>query len=462
MKKIYSVISFAAACALTASAASPRENFTVAHPIQKVETAVAVSEGQTRMAATSKVATTKSITTDNIEGTYFLRAVNTLLGGTAPNPVTISVKDAATGAVEITLNVWSLEKFVVPATFNAEKGTLTLDNMTSIGKDSYGDHNYFYIKMADGGSSSNLLPGAAAVDNPVGYLNGDTFEFPIDEFWAVGDPTSESMLPPWVLMYDVKLTKYDPEADPNKGWRSLGNALIEDGWLSPCFYKMDYFTSQTEPDQWYEAEIQQNLANQNLFRIVDPFKGDYPYTFLNEWDYTGYITFDVSDPDHVIFTNPVGTSAGFKYEKAWIGTFYACNFLGYYCNLYLDEPENIIANFEDKIPYTTYKENSDGNMEVYLGFGPNGKWDAIMGIDDPVCAQRWETGDFEMLNMESRIIFAKPSPLAPDAAIETIGESYHNQPVEYFTIDGMRVENPVAGQLVIKRQGSKVTKQFIR
>jgi hypothetical protein len=37
-----------------------------------------------------------------------------------------------------------------------------------------------------------------------------------------------------------------------------------------------------------------------------------------------------------------------------------------------------------------------------------------------------------------------------------------NAPVEYFNLQGQRVANPEAGQLLIKRQGSKATKVVIR
>jgi len=37
-----------------------------------------------------------------------------------------------------------------------------------------------------------------------------------------------------------------------------------------------------------------------------------------------------------------------------------------------------------------------------------------------------------------------------------------NAPVEYFNLQGMKVNNPAAGQLVIRRQGNKVNKMIIR
>ena len=37
-----------------------------------------------------------------------------------------------------------------------------------------------------------------------------------------------------------------------------------------------------------------------------------------------------------------------------------------------------------------------------------------------------------------------------------------NAPVEYYNLQGMRIAAPVEGQLVIKRQGSKVEKLIVR
>lgn len=44
----------------------------------------------------------------------------------------------------------------------------------------------------------------------------------------------------------------------------------------------------------------------------------------------------------------------------------------------------------------------------------------------------------------------------------TLGEDDANAPVEYYNLQGVRINNPAAGQLVIRRQGSNVTKVVIR
>lgn len=61
------------------------------------------------------------------------------------------------------------------------------------------------------------------------------------------------------------------------------------------------------------------------------------------------------------------------------------------------------------------------------------------------------------------IKFEKTLPFSNEtSAIESIGADDENAPVEYFNIQGMRVSEPAAGQLLIRRQGSKVSKVIIR
>lgn len=45
---------------------------------------------------------------------------------------------------------------------------------------------------------------------------------------------------------------------------------------------------------------------------------------------------------------------------------------------------------------------------------------------------------------------------------DVIADEDVNAPVEYYNLQGVRISEPAAGQLVIKRQGTKATKEFIR
>lgn len=52
--------------------------------------------------------------------------------------------------------------------------------------------------------------------------------------------------------------------------------------------------------------------------------------------------------------------------------------------------------------------------------------------------------------------------LPDNSGIGSIEAVDNNAPVEYFNLQGQRVANPTAGQLMIKRQGTKVTKVVVK
>ncbi len=55
--------------------------------------------------------------------------------------------------------------------------------------------------------------------------------------------------------------------------------------------------------------------------------------------------------------------------------------------------------------------------------------------------------------MHARIVF--PSD---DSAINSVSADAANAPVEYFSLQDVRVNRPAAGQVVIRRQGADATK----
>lgn len=54
------------------------------------------------------------------------------------------------------------------------------------------------------------------------------------------------------------------------------------------------------------------------------------------------------------------------------------------------------------------------------------------------------------------------SILADDSGIGNIAADNSNSPVEYFTLQGIRVDSPVSGTIVIRRQGTEVSKIIMR
>ncbi len=69
----------------------------------------------------------------------------------------------------------------------------------------------------------------------------------------------------------------------------------------------------------YEVELQQNDADENIYRLVNPYGAGTPVGEINASTRRGYIQFNISDPDHVYF---YGTKAGFSLPEGGISEFY--------------------------------------------------------------------------------------------------------------------------------------------
>lgn len=252
-----------------------------------------------------------------------------------------------------------------------------------------------------------------------------------------------------VDLFDVVGLEKDVEPEnPNEGWTSLGMATFMDGWMLPAL-EID----QTKEANWYKVELQQNDANDKIYRLVNPYKGDSPIAKYNESTKDGYIQFDVTDPDHVVFAI---TDAGFANKKLQFSKLYCFNKLTFYMDYYSKSASEIIAGLGDKILYTTFKDGVVALPSVMS----NGKWssDACFGDQtDRVGGWYWADNSDNPVNMACKIIF--PSDQSGIAGV--VGED-SNAPVKYYNLQGVAVDNPVAGQLVIKRQGSKVTKIIVK
>lgn len=235
--------------------------------------------------------------------------------------------------------------------------------------------------------------------------------------------------------------------DDNTSWTSLGNATLMDGWVLPGLG-----FDQTDPANQYEVEIQQNNDNKNIYRLVDPYKGDSPAAAFNASTKTGYIQFDVTDPDHVVFD---AVDAGFVNSDLDITKFYCINVLTSLMDYYDMTAAELISELGDVAPYTTFK-----NGVVSLGSVPgnNGTtvYDACFGDQtDKYAGYGWVDENENRTNMAAKIIF-------PETGIDNVVAGEADAPVKYFNLQGIEVAKPAAGQVVIRKQGNNATKFMAR
>lgn len=255
----------------------------------------------------------------------------------------------------------------------------------------------------------------------------------------------------WYTRFDmISMTKIidDPNADPNEGWTSLGNAELYDPWVLTGL--------GLDNSVGYAVELQQSDADENVYRLVDPYKGESPAAAYNESTAAhGYIQFNVSDPDHVCFD---AVEAGFANSELGVTKFYCYNVLGLYVSMGYSA-DLVIRVLGDQIPYTVFKDGvvTLSSIETTDDKGnPETDYDAVFGIQSNKNAgYGWTNSADEAIPMLGKIVF-------PGAGADLIEADEADAPVKYYNLQGVAVSTPAAGQFVIRVKGDKATKMVIR
>lgn len=181
--------------------------------------------------------------------------------------------------------------------------------------------------------------------------------------------------------------------DEDNEWETVGEATMEDPWLIPGLGGDQHDAAY----QW-NVPLQRNTENPNLYRLVDPYKVG-PVAEFNSSTAKGYITFDLTDPDHVVF---LSTEAGVSIPEAGITKFYCLNILGLYIGATGMDAASIVAALGDDAPYTTYK-----NGVINLGYITTDEgieYDANFGYQaDPVGGYIWTDDNGNAVDMTGSI-----------------------------------------------------------
>ncbi len=270
--------------------------------------------------------------------------------------------------------------------------------------------------------------------------------FPADHgfSWVAYSDSKYKMQAGYLGLYDIEGMEPYKEIDYNEGWTTVGTATLEDAWITPAYNWEDgeeiapYETPIT-------AELQQNDEVETLYRLVNPYY-DPAWVLIdtNLSNKTGYIVFDIADPDHVVVK--AGYPAGYKNEQ---GEFYVFGMLGWQINNFGSDWDdsllpNVIAFMEEKgQPFDTY---ADDVVTVNK---------SVFDVS-PKCSKAYSWNGVEY------IVSTITMDIDSDVTGISVVEAVENAPVEYFNLQGVRVDNPAAGQVVIKRQGAKATKTIVR
>jgi len=212
--------------------------------------------------------------------------------------------------------------------------------------------------------------------------------------------------------------------EPQEGWKLLGTGTFCDDMISAI--------DEQFLDTW-EVEIEESTTTPGVYRLVNPFgNGKCPY-FEKAFE-ANDLLIDASDPDHVwIPLQQMGFSVG-----SW-GSFSVSCFNGLMI-------ASDVFTIEELIEF-----------ECLFGTLSNGR--ITFPEDENYRLQPAFSNYLEGLpadgNTHDKFLVTLPSDPS-DGIIDGIS-TREDAPVEYFNLQGVRVQNPTHG-VFIRRQGESVSK----
>lgn len=228
------------------------------------------------------------------------------------------------------------------------------------------------------------------------------------------------------------------EPDPNDGWKDAGTASFTDVYMHAIF-------PDNVAESTFDVPLQQSETTPGIYRLVNPYK---------YWENPAETAFTVSDGHYMVIHTENAPDAWI--ENTTTGVTYngqGGGMIEFYSQVADVVPEYgydaaksqfpaaIWANFKDNTltyPSTTFSFSG----QEYFNFGVS-----ISGNNESFWPVKSNT---------FKIVFK-----GGDSGVDGIVMD-SNVPAEYFTLDGMRVANPEKGMLLIKRQGSNVSKVLVR
>jgi len=218
-------------------------------------------------------------------------------------------------------------------------------------------------------------------------------------------------------------------ADDADNWTTLeGDATYSEDLIN-SLYK-----DNTVPD--YKLAVQVNNATPGLFRLVNPYGEAYPNASGNMHSsahtHNHYLYINASNPDKVVVDfSPLA----FDYGD---GSMYVNSMVNY-----------ILENDGTEADCADYY----GKYDTETGIITMPAKSLIMG------ESRYNDGAPNQVNANGLFKVVLPESAGVNEIVMDVDA---NAPVEYFNAVGQRIDKPAAGQFVIVRQGTKISKMIVK
>lgn len=440
MMKSYAMLALGFTFCITASAASGN----VVSVMTPYQTAQAVSEmtidnSQIVMKAEANKVASKLTSIDDIVGDYEWTFNNAFdddeFGGMQLCNLSISLSDEKN-----TVLISGYKGLTWTATVDVAASTMTIKKQFAFTAEDGADVYLtpFRWDVDDKGNATSF----SEIDALVGTYEDGVISFNRIDLIGLPNPSKKDSFYGPLLGYENIMTNIPvAEIDMNE-WNIIGDAEYSDGWIAPLYY-------EKPGEVFYSVKVAQNKKDYNKVLLIDPYGANSPFAGVNlNKTAPGYIEMDKANPDVVVCTPRL--YSGYTDNKN--GNYYNYNTEGY---LYYLNGLSFDTILERLIAYDAESSWYDPTTKtIYI-------YNCIFGTEsDKTGTYTWIDGNQQPVVMES--VIKLPSNWDDSGAgVEGITVD-ENAPVKYFNLQGVEVANPEAGQLVIKKQGSKAEKMIVR
>lgn len=223
---------------------------------------------------------------------------------------------------------------------------------------------------------------------------------------------------------------YDPD------WKTLGTGTFTDGFISKFLeadIKNNVGAVLKEEDYTYAVEIQESQSQPGLYRVLNPYGSTSPYWNLNftnvRLDKTAvhYLTIDATDPERVFISD---SECGFYY--------------GAYPIVHFTQAYDYLADgfSADAVPAELWGKLKDGVISFDAG-----------SEDCGLLCVKILTSPAELYGRALVVTL----PGAASAELVS-ADGQEDGAIEYYNLQGLKIKEPVRGQLLIVKQGGSVKK----
>lgn len=227
-------------------------------------------------------------------------------------------------------------------------------------------------------------------------------------------------------------------------WRKCGEVLYTEAILSSNEMTESGYTS-IDPDTYW-VEIEENVAQPGLFRLVNPYGPPYVYADATNYDasHNYYMEIDATDPDAVVLRrmDPIGLSFSWGRMAIW------------------SRADKFLQQGMTKEELKQWEIFNDTKLlgkhaDNKITFPKESLYWII--LDQPTTPTYWanSNGTFCIQHEEGQV--------KGGSALSIIGSDNANAPEQWFTIDGRRLDRkPTANGIYVCRKGCESSKVVIR